>query len=58
MQQNYHLQFKCKQGIFNIKNIIYSGYLQQIIYKDGTTSSITAMYANTRFEQHCTIPAP
>jgi thioredoxin reductase len=33
-----------------------SGYLQQIIFKNGTTSSITAIYANSLFEQHCNIP--
>jgi thioredoxin reductase len=34
----------------------HGGYLQQIIFKDGTTSSITAIYANSPFEQHCNIP--
>jgi thioredoxin reductase len=33
-----------------------NGYLQNIIFKDGTTSSIKAMYAKSLFEQHCTIP--
>jgi thioredoxin reductase len=33
-----------------------SGRLQKIIFKDGTTSSIPALYARSPFEQHCTIP--
>jgi thioredoxin reductase len=33
-----------------------NGYLQNIIFKDGTTFSIKAMYAKSSFEQHCTIP--
>jgi thioredoxin reductase len=33
-----------------------NGYLQQIIFKDGTTYSLKAIYANNHFEQHCTIP--
>ena len=33
-----------------------NGYLQNIIFKDGTTSSIKAMYAHSPFEQHCPIP--
>ena len=33
-----------------------NGYLQNIIFKDGTTSSIKAMYAHSSFEQHCPIP--
>ena len=32
------------------------GYLQNIIFKDGSTSSIKALYAKSPFEQHCTIP--
>ena len=32
------------------------GHLQKIIFKDGTTSSIKALYARSPFEQHCTIP--
>ncbi|MBK9015107.1 MAG: NAD(P)/FAD-dependent oxidoreductase [Saprospiraceae bacterium] len=32
------------------------GYLQNIIFKDGTTASITALYAQNPFEQKCTIP--
>jgi thioredoxin reductase len=33
-----------------------NGHLQKIIFKDGTTSSISALYARPPFEQHCTIP--
>jgi thioredoxin reductase len=32
------------------------GYLQNVIFKDGTTYSVKAMYAKSPFEQHCTIP--
>jgi thioredoxin reductase len=32
------------------------GHLQNIIFKDGTTSSVKALYARSPFEQHCTIP--
>jgi thioredoxin reductase len=33
-----------------------NGYLQKIIFKDGTSSSIKALYARNPFEQHCKIP--
>lgn len=33
-----------------------NGYLQNIIFKDGTTSSVKAIYTRIPFEQHCTIP--
>jgi thioredoxin reductase len=33
-----------------------NGYLQNIVFKDGTKSSVKAMYAPGPFEQHCTIP--
>lgn len=33
------------------------GYLQNIIFKDGTQSSIKAVYAHSPFEQHCQIPS-
>jgi thioredoxin reductase len=33
-----------------------NGYLQKIIFKDGTTSSVKAIYTHSPFEQHCTIP--
>jgi thioredoxin reductase len=33
-----------------------SGQLQKIVFKDGTTSSIKALYTRSPFEQHCTIP--
>ncbi|MES1220470.1 MAG: NAD(P)/FAD-dependent oxidoreductase [Bacteroidota bacterium] len=32
------------------------GNLQNIIFKDGTVSSIKAIYARSAFEQHCKIP--
>ena len=33
-----------------------NGYLQKIIFRDGTKSTIKAIYAPTPFEQHCKIP--
>jgi thioredoxin reductase len=33
-----------------------NGYLQNIIFKGGTASSVKALYARNPFEQHCTIP--
>jgi thioredoxin reductase len=33
-----------------------NGYLRHIIFKDGSSSSITALYAPAPFEQHCKIP--
>lgn len=33
-----------------------NGYLQRIIFKDGTSSSTKFLYARSAFEQHCTIP--
>jgi thioredoxin reductase len=33
-----------------------NGHLQNIIFKDGTTSSVKAIYAKSPFEQHCIIP--
>lgn len=33
-----------------------SGHLETIIFKDGTTHAIKALYAPRPFEQHCTIP--
>ena len=33
-----------------------NGYLQNIIFKDGTKSSLKAIYAHSPFEQHCQIP--
>jgi thioredoxin reductase len=32
------------------------GYIQNIIFKDGTKASVKAMYSRNSFEQHCTIP--
>lgn len=33
-----------------------NGYLQKIIFKDGTKTEVKAMYSRNSFEQHCTIP--
>jgi thioredoxin reductase len=33
-----------------------SGYIQHILFKDGTKSSVKALYARSPFVQHCTIP--
>ena len=33
-----------------------SGHIQQIVFKDGTKTSIKAIYAPSPFEQHCKIP--
>ena len=33
------------------------GYVQNIIFKDGTKAEVKAMYSRNSFEQHCTIPA-
>lgn len=33
-----------------------NGYLQNVIFKDGTTAPIRALYARNPFEQHCIIP--
>ena len=32
------------------------GFIQNIVFKDGTKSSVKAIYARSPFEQHCTIP--
>lgn len=32
------------------------GHIQNIVFKDGTTSSVKALYARITFEQHCTVP--
>lgn len=34
----------------------HNGYVYQIIFKDGTKTSIKAIYAPSLFEQHCKIP--
>jgi thioredoxin reductase len=34
-----------------------NGYLQNIIFKDGTKTEVKAMYSRNSFEQHCSIPA-
>jgi len=40
-----------------IKKLEHSnGNLQNVIFSDGTKSSVKAIYANSPFEQHCTIP--
>lgn len=33
-----------------------NGYLEKIIFKDGTSSRVKALYARPAFEQHCSIP--
>jgi thioredoxin reductase len=33
-----------------------NGLLKKVIFQDGTTSNLTAIYAPTPFEQHCIIP--
>ncbi len=33
-----------------------SGYLNDILFKDGTTIGVKALYARPAFEQHCSIP--
>ena len=33
-----------------------NGYIKNIIFRDGTKSSIKALYARSSFVQHCTIP--
>lgn len=33
-----------------------NGHLKNIIFRDGTKSTIKAIYASVPFEQHCTIP--
>ncbi len=33
-----------------------NGHLQEIIFKDGTTFPLKALYARSPFEQHCSIP--
>ena len=33
-----------------------NGHLQSILFKNGTTNTIQALYARSPFEQHCTIP--
>jgi thioredoxin reductase len=34
-----------------------NGHLHAIIFKDGTSASVKAVYAQSPFKQHCTIPA-
>jgi thioredoxin reductase len=33
-----------------------NGYLQNVIFKNGTSLSVKALYTKSPFEQHCTIP--
>lgn len=33
-----------------------NGYLENIVFREGTTTTIKALYAAVPFEQHCTIP--
>ena len=40
-----------------IQRLIHNnGHLEEIIFKDGSSSSIKALYAPSPFEQHCKIP--
>ena len=40
-----------------IKRLDHSdGYIQNIIFKDGTKSFVKALYAPSPFEQHCQVP--
>jgi thioredoxin reductase len=32
------------------------GYLKSVIFKDGTSNAVNALYARPAFEQHCSIP--
>jgi len=51
--ESHHIEIVEKE----IERLEHSnGYLQNIIFKDGTKSSAKAMYAPGPFEQHCTIP--
>jgi thioredoxin reductase len=51
--EKHHIKIVEKE----IEKLAHSnGYLQNIIFKDGSSSSIKAMYARSPFEQHCTIP--
>lgn len=51
--ENHQIQIVEKQ----IERLEHSnGYLQHIVFKNGTTSAVKAMYAPAPFEQQCTIP--
>ncbi len=40
-----------------IEKFVHSnGYLQNVVFKGGTSSSVKALYTKSPFEQHCTIP--
>jgi thioredoxin reductase len=40
-----------------IEKLVHTnGYLEHILFRDNTTTPITAMYARTPIEQHCSIP--
>jgi thioredoxin reductase len=41
----------------NIERLEHNnGYLQNIIFKDGTKAAVKAMYSRNSFDQHCSIP--
>lgn len=51
--QQHHIKIVEKE----IERLDHSnGYLQNIIFKDGSKSSINAIYAPSPFKQHCKIP--
>jgi thioredoxin reductase len=40
-----------------IERLVHTnGYLEHILFRDNTTTAITAIYARSPFEQHCSIP--
>ncbi|MEO5563439.1 MAG: NAD(P)/FAD-dependent oxidoreductase [Chitinophagaceae bacterium] len=43
-----------EKGIKRLEHI--DGYIQQIIFKDGTTSPVKAIYTRGSFAQHCIVP--
>ena len=51
--ENHHIKIVEKE----IERLEHNnGYLQNIIFKDGTKSSLKTIYAHSPFEQHCQIP--
>ncbi|WP_315898170.1 FAD-dependent oxidoreductase [Chitinophaga pinensis] len=33
-----------------------NGYISHIVFADGTTAAVTALYTHAPFEQHCSLP--
>jgi thioredoxin reductase len=51
------LKHKIKIVETEIENLEHTdGYLQKIIFKNGTKSHVKVLYARSPFDQHCTIP--